>query len=67
MKRLMTSGLVLVSALTLTACADGNGEKAISKNKATDIALKDAKLSKKEVSDFKITSDDKDYDYTVNA
>ncbi|XCY69882.1 hypothetical protein ABG808_06980 [Streptococcus iniae] len=47
MKKTFTSTLVLLSALMLTACSEGNTGKSISEDKATDIALKDAKLSKK--------------------
>ncbi|WP_159561580.1 PepSY domain-containing protein [Streptococcus halichoeri] len=82
MKKLMTTSLVLLSTVTLTACSDGSSSKKISKDKATDIALKDAKLTKKEASHFQIKSDKEDgkatyeidfdtdkkeYDYTVDA
>ena len=82
MKKTFTSTLVLLSALMLTACSESNTGKSISEDKATDIVLKDAKLTKKEVSNFQIKSDKEDgkatyeidfdtdkkeYDYTVNA
>lgn len=82
MKKTVTVGLILLSTLVLTACSETSADKSISKDKATDIALKDAKLTKKEVSNFQIKSDEedgkatyeidfetdkKDYDYTVNA
>lgn len=82
MKKVVTTSIVLLSTLALTACSTNNASKTISKDKATDIALKDAKLSKKEVSHLQIKSDKedgkatyeidfdtnkKDYDYTVDA
>lgn len=82
MKKIFATNLILLSALTLTACSGGTTNKTISKEKATDIALKDAKLTKKEVSNFQIKSDKengqityeidfdtdkKEYDYTVSA
>lgn len=60
MKKTFTSTLVLLSALMLTACSESNTGKSISEDKATDIVLKDAKLTKKEVSNFQIKSDKED-------
>lgn len=47
MKKTFTSTLVLLSALMLTACSESNTGKSISEDKATDIVLKDAKVTKK--------------------
>ncbi|MBA2795712.1 PepSY domain-containing protein [Streptococcus porcinus] len=82
MKKVVTTSIVLLSTLALTACSTNNINKKISKDKATTIALKDAKLNKKDVSNLQIKSDKEDgkatyeidfdtnkkeYDYTVNA
>lgn len=53
MKKVVTTSIVLLSTLALTACSTNNINKKISKDKATSIALKDAKLNKKMYQTYK--------------
>ncbi|EHJ57339.1 hypothetical protein HMPREF9318_01762 [Streptococcus urinalis FB127-CNA-2] len=82
MKKLLVTNAILLSAIALTACSNGSTNGSISEDKATSIALKDAKLNKKEVSNLSVKQDEDDgnstyeidfntkkksYDYTINA